>query len=144
MSLTLSMIWPVALIVVSNVFYHICTKSTPETLDPFASLIVTYLVGAVVSAVLYYTIGGRGNLLKECTKLKWTPFVLGIVIVGLEAGNIFAYKAGWQINSQAITQSAVLAVALIFVGFLLYKEVLTVSKIVGIVICLVGLYFINK
>jgi multidrug transporter EmrE-like cation transporter len=31
-----------------------------------------------------------------------------------------------------------------FVGFFLYKEQLSLSKIAGVVICLVGLYFINK
>ena len=40
--------------------------------------------------------------------------------------------------------SAFLAVVLIFVGFLVYKEPITVSKLIGIAICMVGLYFINK
>ena len=48
----MSLIWPMALVVVSNVFYQICTKSVPEDINPFASLIVTYLTGAAVSAVL--------------------------------------------------------------------------------------------
>ena len=37
----------------------------------------------------------------------------------------------------------VVAVALIVVGLLLYKEAITWNKIAGIVICLVGLVFIN-
>ena len=45
--------WPIVLIVVSNVFYHVCSKSTPAGVHPLASLTVTYLVGAAVSAGLY-------------------------------------------------------------------------------------------
>ena len=136
-------IWPMALIIVSNTFYQICTKSTPEKMNPFASLTVTYLVGAVISAVLYFILGGGGSILQEYKKLNWAPFVLGIVIVGLEGGWIYAYKAGWQVSSGQIIQCAILGIILIFVGTLVYREALTWNKIVGIIICMVGLVFIN-
>ena len=112
-------------------------------MDPFASLTVSYLVGAAVSGVIYYTLGNHTGLLKEYGKLNWAPIVLGIVIVGLEAGYIFAFKAGWQVSTAQVVQSAVLAGVLLFVGWLLYREALTWNKIVGIVICLIGLVFIN-
>ena len=139
----LSYIWPIALIVLSNTLYQICAKSVPERMDPFASLTVSYLVGAAVSGVLYYTLGNHTGLLKEYGKLNWAPIILGIVIVGLEAGYIFAFKAGWQVSTAQVVQSAVLAGVLLFVGWLLYREALTWNKIVGIVICLIGLVFIN-
>ena len=138
-----SYIWPIALVVLSNVIYQICAKSVPEKMDPFATLTVTYLVGAAASAVLYYALGPNESLLKEYGKLNWAPIVLGIVIVGLEAGWIYAYKAGWQVSTGFIVQSAFLAVVLLFVGYFLYHEALTWNKLVGVVICLVGLAFIN-
>ena len=139
----LSYIWPIALIVLSNTVYQICAKSVPEGMNPFASLTVTYLVGAAVSGILYYTLSNHTGLLKEYGKLNWAPIILGIVIVGLEAGYIFAYKAGWQVSRAPVVQSAILAGALLLVGWLLYHEALTWNKIVGIVICLIGLVFIN-
>jgi len=139
----LSYIWPIALIVLSNTIYQICAKSVPEGMDPFASLTVTYLVGAVVSGILYYAIGNHSGLLKEYSKLNWAPIVLGIVIVGLEAGYIFAFKAGWEVSTAQVVQAAILAGVLLFVGWLLYHEAITWNKIVGIVICLIGLVFIN-
>lgn len=139
----LSYVWPIALIVLSNTFYQICAKSVPEGMNPFASLTVTYLVGAAVSGVLYYTLGAQNGLLKEYAKLNWAPFVLGLVIVGLEAGYIFAFKAGWQVSTAQVVQAALLAAVLLFVGYFLYHETLTWNKILGIVICLVGLVFIN-
>ena len=139
----MSYVWPMALVVASNVFYQICTKSVPEEVDPFASLIVTYLVAAAATAVLYFALGSDGNLLKECGKLNWTSYVLGIVIIGLEAGWIYAYKAGWQVSTGFIVQSAFLAGSLLFVGYFLYHESLTWNKLVGVAICLAGLIFIN-
>lgn len=140
----LSYLWPIGLVVASNIIYHICAKSTPAAIHPMASLTVTYLVGAGVSAALYFLLSKNANLLKEYAHLNWTPFVLGIVIVGLEVGFIYAYQAGWQISTASIVQSAFLAIALIFVGYLLFQEAISLKKIVGMVICLIGLYVINR
>ena len=139
----LSYAWPIALVVVSNVFYQICAKSVPDGINPFASLTITYLVGACMSAVLFFALGNSKNLFAEYAKTNWAPFVLGIVIVGLEAGWIYAYKAGWQVSTGFIVQSAFLASALLLVGFLVYQEAITWNKVVGIIICLVGLFFIK-
>ena len=137
-------IWPIALVVLSNTFYQICAKEVPEKMDPFASLTVTYLVGAAVSFALFGLLNRGGSIVAEYQKLNWAPFVLGLVLVGLETGFIYAYRAGWTVSTAAIVQSAFLGVVLIFVGMLLYKEAITPTKVAGILICLVGLYFINK
>ncbi len=136
-------VWPMILVIISNVVYQICTKSVPKEINPFASLTVTYIVGAIASAILYFILGKNGNLVNEYSKLNWAPFVLGIVIVGLETGWIYAYKAGWQVSTGFIVQSAVLAVMLFIVGYFLYHEAFTWNKVVGVVICLIGLVFIN-
>lgn len=136
-------VWPIALVVLSNVAYQICAKSVPDSMNPLASLTITYLIGAVASGILYYVLNLGGNLIREYDKMNWAPIVLGIVIVGLEVGWIYAYKAGWQVSTGFIVQSAFLAVALILVGYLLYHEALTWNKLVGVGVCLVGLVFIN-
>jgi len=138
-----SYVWPIALVVLSNTVYQICAKSVPERMNPFASLTVTYLVGALASAILYFALGTGGNLIEEYGKLNWAPFVLGFVIVGLEVGWIYAYQAGWQVSTGFIVQSAFLAAALLLVGYILYHEALTWNKLVGAAICLIGLVFIN-
>lgn len=136
-------IWPIGLVVVSNVVYQICAKSVPSEINPLASLTITYLVGAVISGVLFFILNRGGNLIREYGKLNWAPIVLGVVIIGLETGWIYAYKAGWQVSIGFIVQSAFLAVALVFVGYLLYHEALTWNKLVGVGICVAGLVLIN-
>ena len=58
-------------------------------------------------------------------------------------GFIFAYKAGWPVSTAATVQSAFLAIALMVAGLLFFHEAITWNKVVGIVICLIGLAFIN-
>ena len=139
----LQYIWPLALVILSNVFYQISAKSVPEAMNPLASLTVTYLVGAVVSLVLYYALNRDADILAEYSRVNWAPFLLGLVIVGLEVGYIYAFKAGWPVSTAQIVQAAFLAVILIFVGRFLYGEAITWNKIAGVVVCLAGLTLIN-
>lgn len=140
----MSMIWPIALVVISNVVYHICAKGIPQGMDPMASMTVTYLVGAVCSAALFFVMNPGGSLLGEYHKLNLAPFLLGVSVVGLEVGFIYAYKNGWAVSTASIVQSAFLSLALVAVGALLYHESITWNKAAGVLICLVGLYFINR
>jgi len=142
--MTFSYIWPLALVVLANVFYQNSAKGVPENMDPFASVSISYLVGAVVSVILYFTVNKGGNLLQEYAKANWATYLLGISIIGLEVGYIYAYKAGWPVSIAQIVQASVLAVILIFVGSVLYHEPITWNKILGIIVCLAGLALINK
>ena len=139
-----SYVWPIALVVLSNVIYQICAKSVPEGMNPLASLTVTYLAGAATSGILYFVLNPGGSLIREYSRLNWAPFVFGIVLVGLEAGFIYAYQAGWSVSTASIVQSSFLAAVLIVVGFLLYQDALTWNKIAGVAICLAGLVLINR
>ena len=142
--MSLTMIWPVALAVFADIFYQICAKSTPETLNPFAGLTITYLVGAAVSLLVFFMTSGGQSLTSAWKEVNWTTFVLGLAIVGLEAGMIYIYKVGWSVSTGYMVKAILLAIALIFVGYLLYKESITMTKIAGIAVCLAGLYLIDK
>ena len=140
----MAMVWPIALIIFSNIIYQICAKDVPKDMDAMASMTVTYIVGAACSAIMFFVMNRNGNLLQEYTKMNMAPVFLGISVVGLEVGFIYAYKNGWAVSTASLVQSAFLAVALIIVGAILYHEVITANKVIGIVMCLIGLYFINK
>ena len=138
-------VWPVLLVVLSNTVYQICTKGVPENMNPFASLIITYLVVATVAFIMFLILGDSRDILTELKKANWTSFVLGIVLVWLEVGFIYAYKAGWKVSAAKIVTSSILGVILIVVGYVGYKEAITwnKNKIVGVIICLAGLGLIN-
>lgn len=136
-------IWPLVLVVLSNTFYQICAKAVPEGMNPLAALTVTYAVGALASMGLYVALNRNFNFIEEYKQLNFAPFLLGVVIVGLEVGYIYMYKAGWQVSTAQIVQAAFLAVILLFVGVGVYKETLSWNKVAGIIVCLVGLGLIN-
>ena len=140
----MSMVWPIALIVFANVLYQICAKDVPKEMDAMASMTITYLVGTICSAIMFFGMNRNGNLLHEYAKTNWAPIFLGISVVGLEVGFIYAYKNGWQVSTASIVQSAFLSIALLFVGALLYHESISIHKVVGVVFCLVGLLFLNR
>lgn len=142
--MSLSMAWPIALIVGSNVLYQICAKEVPKEMDAMASMTITYLVGAACSAVMYFVMNRHGNLLGEYAKTNWAPFFLGVSVVGLEIGFIYAYKNGWPVSTVSTVQSAFLAIALLLVGAVLYHEGITLNKLIGLALCLVGLVFLNR
>lgn len=136
--------FPIFLVVFSNLIYHICAKSCPEELNPMASLVVTYAVGGLFSACLYYFTAPNPSFVQEFHNLNWVPYVLGLAIVGLEAGNIYMYKIGWNVNTGYMVQSAILAIGLLAIGYFLYDEAITYNKIIGLILCMIGLFFLNK
>ena len=137
------MIWPVLIVVLSNTFYNICTKSTPSNVNAFGTLMLTYITAAILTGVIFLFLVKPENAIFELSKVNWTSIVLGIAIVGLELGYIFMYRAGWKVSSGALVANICLAIALIFVGAILYGENITVKQVLGILICIVGLFLIN-
>lgn len=142
--MSLGMLWPIGLVVAGNIGYHICCKETPEGINAFASLTLTYAVAAAACFVIYLLTSHGGNILNEYAGVNWAVFVLGIVIVALEVGCIFMYRAGWNVNTGNIVCNIMIAVCLLFVGLLLYGEAITITKAVGILVCISGLIIVNK
>ena len=137
-------IWPVALIVISNSVYQICAKGSPKQMNTYASMTVTYAVATLVSAVAFFISTKGSNIFKEFSFTNWATVALGVVITGLEIGFIFAYKNGWKVSTLATVTNAFLAISLLLLGFFMYKEQINWQKILGVAICLVGMWFINK
>ena len=137
-------IWPLAVIVFSNTLYQICAKGIPTQMNTYASMTVTYGVATLFSALAFFVTSKGGNLLKEFSMANWATVVLGIVITGLEVGFIFAYKAGWKVSTLSTVANGLVAIALIFVAMIGYHEAISLTKIAGILLCLAGLWLINK
>ena len=138
------MIWPLLLVVLSNTFYNICTKSTPSNVNAFGTLMITYITAAILTGIIFIFLVKPENAIMELSKVNWTSIVLGIAIVGLELGYIFMYRVGWKVSSGALVANICLAIALIFVGAILYGENITSKQLInGILICCVGLFLVN-
>lgn len=132
------------LIVVSNILYNICQKSTPAKVAPFAALFTTYLTAALICILMYFMSKPDKSLWESFKDLNWTSLVLGFSIIGLELGYLLAYRAGWKISVGSLVANIALAIALIPIGILLFKEGFEFNKFLGVIFCLIGLVLINR
>lgn len=137
-------IFSIFLVVASNTMYHICQKSTPEQVNPFAALLVTYATATAITAVTLFFYKPENGLIESIKQLNWTSIVLGISIVGLELGYLLAYRAGWNISVGSLVANILLALILIPIGIMLYHEKFDLTKVIGSVFCIVGLILINR
>ena len=138
------MLWPVLVVVGANTIYNISTKSTPDNVNAFASLAMTYVMAALSSVVLFFLTSDSKNLLAELAKTNWTAYALGIAIIGLEFGYICIYRAGWKIGVASLVANISLACVLLVVGYFFYKEVITLKQLLGMGVCAIGLMLIVK
>lgn len=136
--------FPIVLIVASNVIYHVCQKSTPQSANPLSALLVTYLTAAVLTLAAFPFYKSDKGFVQSFSELNWTSFVLGGAIVGLEMGTLLAYRAGWNISIGSLVANIILAVMLILVGVLFYKEGFGLNQVGGVIFCLIGLILINR
>ncbi|MBC8545864.1 EamA family transporter [Clostridiaceae bacterium NSJ-31] len=140
----LSYYLPALLIVCSNVVYNLCTKSVPARANSYFTLFVVYLVGAAVSLGLFFATSPEKNLTAQLHTLNWAPLLLGFSVVGLEAGYILLYRAGWKVSVGSLVCNIALALVLLVIGVLFYREKLSANQLVGMALCLGGLWFINR
>lgn len=142
--LSLSYYLPVVLVVGSNVIYHVGAKSVPKDLNPMVSTLVAYLIGAAFAFIIYMATDPTKDLVGQFKLVNWAPILIGLSIVGLEVGFVLLYRAGWNISIGSLVCNILLAIALIVVGILAYKEVVSSQQFIGIALCIAGLVFINK
>src|SRR6188768_1733420 len=134
----------IGLVVAGNIAYHLGLKQVPRDVHPLAPLVVLFATAAV-TALVAWPIAARGLTLRgELGKLNWTPFVVGVAIVGIELGFVLAYRAGWRISAASLTANIVIAAALVAIGLLAYGEALSASRLAGLALCAAGLWFLNR
>jgi drug/metabolite transporter (DMT)-like permease len=132
------------LTVVSNAAYHIVQKLTPGTANPPLSLAVTYATATLVCLALLPFFPIQAGLAASLRGLNWTSFALAFAIAGLELGFLLAYRAGWNISRGAIVSNVAVAILLVPIGLLLFKEQLSAARVIGLVLCVAGLALINQ
>ena len=137
-------VFPIVLVVLSNILYHICAKSIPENVNPMASLIITYLTAAALTTIAFLFYKTDKAFLQSFKELNWTSYVLGVAIVGLEIGYIMAYRVGWNISIGSLIANIIVALVLIPIGILFFKDGFNLNKILGVAFCIIGLIIINK
>lgn len=139
--------FPVILVVFSGLGYHLCQKLTSTSLNPFVALIVTYLFASIISIIAYFIFVPNTNLGTLVTSVKGaniSSILLGVTVVGLELGYLLAYRMGWNISFASLLANTSVALLLIPIGLIVFKEKISITTLTGVVLCVVGLILISK
>ena len=134
---------PVILMIVANTLYSVTAKVTPTDVDTFASVSLTYLVCIVYALIMFFITSSNKNYFKEIKKANWTAPVLGACLVCLEVSTILLFRVGWELSVGLLLAYVLLAVVLVSLGRVVYKEKLTAKRIIGIVISLAGVVLVG-
>ena len=132
------------LIIVGVLLYSVSQKSIPKDANALVAIASTYFI-ALVSCVVVLLFNGefkKGTSFFNHQKLLPIVF-LGISIIMVELGFLYAYRTGWKISTASIITGSFTTVALALIGVMWYREELTIINIVGIVLSLIGVILIN-
>ncbi len=132
-----------ALVIASNVLYHVSQKSIPAGAHPLLSVAVTYAAALALTLLLWPLSPGGPPRLAGLARLNWATLGVAVSAVGIEIGFLLAYRAGWNINIGSLVVSVAVALLLIPTGALLFAERLSAANVLGIALCLAGLWLIT-
>jgi drug/metabolite transporter (DMT)-like permease len=133
----------VALTIAGNIAYHVLNKSVAPNAHPFASLVATYGIGLLFSLGVLVLTAPQG-VVNGLKALNWASYALGIVVVLLEVGFLLAYRAGWKISVAAVYSNVAVGLLLLPIGYLLYRETMTATNVVGIALAVVALVLMSR
>lgn len=133
----------IALVLLGNVLYHLGLRAIPREANPAVATLAAYLVATVATAATLPFLARGVPLLPAARLLNWSTVVVGVAIVGIELGYLLAYRAGWTLSTASVTANVSLAVVLLGIGTMAFREPWSLSRGVGVGFCIVGLWLVN-
>ena len=133
-----------SLAIAATVAYHLVLKLTPVGVNPFLSLMLTYAAVTLVFGVGLALAPGGFEWRQELRALNWTALALAATIVALDLGFMFLYRSGYDVSLGALVTQSTAALVLLVIGVLVFRERLSVANGVGLVLCLAGLWLVNR
>src|SRR5215510_14582678 len=135
---------PIAMIILGGALYHVGQKSVPRAVNPFAAIIIAYVIGISLGVVGLAFDRSGGSLLDSVKDSNWAVVALGAGALIIEVGFLLAYRAGWNVSVASVITTICVAAILAPVGMFVFKEHLSLRSAAGTVCCLLGLYLIMK
>jgi drug/metabolite transporter (DMT)-like permease len=133
---------PLLMIVGGGVLYHVSQKATPAAVDPFLALFISF--GLASLACLGIFIARQGFSAAQLHRVSWTSIALALSLVAIESGYLIGYRAGLRLNITSFVCNNLIALVLLGVGTILYREAFTLRTGSGMVICAAGLLLLLR
>src|SRR5258706_6298390 len=134
---------PLMLVVAGSLVYHVAAKSVPKSLDPVASVIGVY-AAALVASIAVYAAARPGSM--PGLGRMWHPAIaaVGLGALMIELGFLVTYRAAWPVSMASVMTNGLVAVVLVPIGALVFGEAITLVRIIGVALCLIGVSLIQR
>jgi len=137
------MLIPLLLAASGGVLYHTAAKSIPRDLSPALVLIVAYATALVVSAAAYMSMPAAPGAAASLRLAHPAVLGLGVGAAMIELGYVFTYRTGWPVSVASVLVNGMVTAMLVPVGLLLFGERLSLTRIVGMILCLAGVWLLR-
>ncbi|MBI4854419.1 MAG: DMT family transporter [Acidobacteria bacterium] len=135
---------PLILAILGGVIYHISQKSIPHNSNPIFAVIIAYIAGILILSCFYFLYPSDKTFLETIKEFNWSMVMVGVGASMIEIGVLLAYRVGWNIGITSTIMGASVALLLIPVGIIIYKEQLSIWNLLGVLFCVIGLAFLVK
>jgi len=134
---------PLLLVVCGSLMYHVAAKSIPKAVEPFAALIGVYGT-ALIASIVTCAVARRG--VAPALSSLWHPTVaaVGIGALLIELGFLVSYRAALPVSTTSVMANGAVAVLLLPIGALFFSEAITLIRVAGVALCLVGLWMLQR
>lgn len=129
----------------AGLIYHLGQKKIRPDLPPYFVFTIIYFLSMAIMFV-----SGRvtnTNFLFEIKSLSLKDFfyllLVSIGVIGIELGFLLVYRADFSISYAALIVNIGLGILLLMAGLFLFKENLNLIQLMGVIICLIGIYLIK-
>jgi drug/metabolite transporter (DMT)-like permease len=142
--MTMKTLFPILLAVCGGVLYHVGQKAVPRQVNPFVAIALAYTAGIVCCLVAMALDPAARASVASFKAANWAVFLLGLGAVIIEFGFLLAYRAGWNISTASVITNISVALILLPIGLLVFKEQLSWRNAAGVACCLLGLYLLAQ
>ena len=135
-------ILPLLMIVGGGVLYHVAQKATPAAVDPFLALCISFGLASLACVGIF--IARQGFSATQLHRVNWTSIALACSLVAIESGYLIGYRSGRKLNITSFVCNNLIALVLLGIGTLLYREAFTFRTGSGMVLCAAGLLLLLR
>jgi drug/metabolite transporter (DMT)-like permease len=129
--------------IISVVFYQVLQKNIAINIHPAVSLMITYAVALIFSAVLFFAFPSKENIIYSIKKANYASYLLGFAVVGIEIAFLLIYRNGWKFGLATTFSSSIINVLIILTGLIVFKENISGLTLTGLIFCLIGICLIS-
>lgn len=139
----LSWLGPLALTITGGVVYHVSAKSLPKDLNPALVPVGAYATALCGSLAVYVGLPAD-QATAASSVLSPAVISLGLGATMIELGYVLTYRAAWPVSVAAILVNSMVAVLLVVVGVAVFSERLSLSRALGVAMCLAGAWLLRR